>query len=65
MVNPVGSGDAFVAGTIFGILQQWDLERTIRFATAAGAVNASRWAVVDVSVQEAESLAPKVVLEAI
>ncbi|MEK6571266.1 MAG: 1-phosphofructokinase family hexose kinase [Bacteroidota bacterium] len=65
MVNPVGSGDAFVAGTIFGILQQWDLERTIRFATAAGAVNASRWAVVDVSVQEAEDLAPKVVLEAI
>jgi 1-phosphofructokinase family hexose kinase len=65
MVNPVGSGDAFVAATIYGFMQDWDIERTVRFATAAGAVNASRWAVVDVTLQEAHDLASRVVLEAL
>ena len=64
-VNPVGSGDAFVAGTVFGFLNGWDIEKTLRFATAAGAVNASRWAVVDVSFREAETFSPKVLLQAI
>ncbi len=64
-VNSTGSGDAFVAGTIYGFMQDWDIEKTLRFATAAGAVNASRWAVVDVSFSEAEHLAPKVKLEQI
>jgi len=64
-VNPVGSGDTFVAATIFGFMQNWEIERTIRFATAAGAVNATRWAVVDVAPQEAEHLVPEVGLEAL
>lgn len=64
-VNPVGSGDAFVAATIYGFLGQWEIERILKFATAAGAVNASRWAVVDVTLQEVESLAPGVALQAI
>ena len=63
--NAVGSGDSFVAATIYGFLGQWEIERILRFATAAGAVNASRWAVVDVTIQEAESLAPSVTLQAI
>jgi tagatose 6-phosphate kinase len=65
MVNPVGSGDAFVAGAVYGFIHEWELEKTIKFATAAGAVNASRWAAVDVAVEEAEGLAPKVFLEAL
>jgi tagatose 6-phosphate kinase len=64
-VNPVGSGDAFVAGTIYGFIQQWDIEKTITFATAAGAVNASRWAAVGVTLEEAEGLASRVILEAL
>lgn len=64
-VNPVGSGDAFVAATVFGFLHQWEIEQIIKFATAAGAVNASRWAVVDVTLEEAERLLPDVVLQAI
>lgn len=64
-VNPVGSGDAFVAAMIYGFLNQWEFERIVMFATAAGAVNASRWAVVDVSLEEAENLIPGVVLQAI
>ena len=32
-----GAGDAFVAGFLYGRLQNWDLERCARFATAASA----------------------------
>jgi len=64
-VNPVGSGDTFVAAIIFGFMQNWEIERTIRFAAAAGAVNATRWAVVDVTLQEAQNLASGVDLEAL
>jgi tagatose 6-phosphate kinase len=65
MVNPVGSGDAFVGGTIYGFIQQWEIEKTIKFATAAGAVNASRWAAVDVTLEEAAGLASRVIVEAL
>jgi 1-phosphofructokinase family hexose kinase len=65
MVNPVGSGDAFVAATIYGFIQQWEIEKTVKFATAAGAVNASRWAPVDVTLEEAEGLVSRVILEAL
>jgi tagatose 6-phosphate kinase len=65
MVNAVGSGDAFVAGMIYGFIQQWEIEKTIKFATATGAVNASRWAAVDVALEEAEGLASRVILEAL
>jgi 1-phosphofructokinase family hexose kinase len=65
IVNPVGSGDTFVAATIFGFMQNWEIERIMRFATAAGAVNATRWSVVDVTLQEAQELVSRVGLEAL
>lgn len=65
MVNPVGSGDTFVAATIFGFMQNWEIERIMRFATAAGAVNATRWSVVDVTLPEAQELVSRVGLEAL
>jgi sugar/nucleoside kinase (ribokinase family) len=37
VVDPSGSGDAFDAGFIVGMLEGWDLERTVAFASAAGA----------------------------
>jgi sugar/nucleoside kinase (ribokinase family) len=36
-VDPSGSGDAFDAGVITGILQGWDLPTTIRYASSLGA----------------------------
>ena len=36
-VDASGSGDAFAAGFIVGMLDGWDLERTIAFASAVGA----------------------------
>ncbi len=37
VVDPSGSGDAFDAGFIVGMLEGWDLDRTVRFASAVGA----------------------------
>jgi len=36
-IDPSGSGDAFDAGIITGILRRWDMARTLRFAAALGA----------------------------
>jgi 5-dehydro-2-deoxygluconokinase len=42
VVNGLGAGDAFGGALCHGLLSGWDVERTIRFANAAGAVVASR-----------------------
>jgi sugar/nucleoside kinase (ribokinase family) len=39
VVDSTGAGDVFRAGLIYGRLQGWDLEATIRFASAAAALN--------------------------
>lgn len=41
-VNPVGSGDCYVAGLAHGWLHGWSVEQRLRFASAAGAANALR-----------------------
>lgn len=43
----LGAGDAFGAGLCHGLLLGWPLERSLRFAGAAGAVVASRLACAD------------------
>ncbi|MGO2655029.1 MAG: 5-dehydro-2-deoxygluconokinase [Pseudoclavibacter sp.] len=42
VVNGLGAGDAFGGALIHGLLNDWPLERTLRFANAAGAIVASR-----------------------
>ena len=37
VVDPSGSGDAFAAGVVTGIMRSWDLPTTLRFASALGA----------------------------
>jgi sugar/nucleoside kinase (ribokinase family) len=37
VVEPSGAGDAFAAGLILGILEGWELERMVRFASVIGA----------------------------
>ncbi len=51
-VNPTGSGDSMTAGLLFGLVQHWELDRTLRFGTAAGASNASMWQVASSSAEE-------------
>ena len=36
VVEPSGAGDAFAAGLMVGILEGWELERSIRFASVIG-----------------------------
>jgi 5-dehydro-2-deoxygluconokinase len=42
VVNGLGAGDAFGGALCHGLLSGWELERTIRFANAAGAIVAGR-----------------------
>ncbi len=42
VVNGLGSGDAFGGALCNGLLRGWDLEATLRYANAAGAIVASR-----------------------
>lgn len=42
VVNGLGAGDGFGGALCFGLLRDWDLRRTIRFASAAGAIVATR-----------------------
>ena len=36
VVEPSGAGDAFAAGLMLGILEGWELERSVRFASVIG-----------------------------
>ncbi|MEX2117891.1 MAG: 1-phosphofructokinase family hexose kinase [Bacteroidota bacterium] len=51
-INPVGSGDAMVAGMLYGFTKAWDFERCLRFGVAAGAANARVWQVAGSSYEE-------------
>jgi 5-dehydro-2-deoxygluconokinase len=42
VVNGLGAGDAFGGALCHGLVQGWPLERTMRFANAAGAIVATR-----------------------
>jgi len=62
-VNPVGSGDAMLAGMLYGFVNKWGFERCLRFGAAAGAANASVWAVANSSREEITKLEPAVGIE--
>jgi 5-dehydro-2-deoxygluconokinase len=47
VVNGLGAGDAFGGALCHGLLAGWDLARIVRFASAAGAIVASRIACAD------------------
>jgi 5-dehydro-2-deoxygluconokinase len=42
IVNGLGAGDGFGGALCHGLLRGWDLDRTVRFASAAGAIVAGR-----------------------
>jgi 5-dehydro-2-deoxygluconokinase len=54
VVNGLGAGDAFGAGLCHGLLEGWEVPRTIRFASAAGAHVASQLACADAMPDEAQ-----------
>lgn len=54
VLNGLGAGDAFGGALCHGLLAGWDLERTMRFANAAGAIVATRLACSDAMPTAAE-----------
>ncbi|MCY1144516.1 5-dehydro-2-deoxygluconokinase [Actinoplanes sp. Pm04-4] len=54
VVNGLGAGDAFGGALCHGLLAGWDLETTMRFANAAGAIVASRLSCADAMPTETE-----------
>jgi 5-dehydro-2-deoxygluconokinase len=42
VLNGLGAGDGFGGALCHGLLAGWPLERTLRYANAAGAIVASR-----------------------
>jgi 5-dehydro-2-deoxygluconokinase len=54
IVNGLGAGDAFGGALCHGLLRGWDLERTMRFGNAAGALVASRLGCADAMPTEDE-----------
>jgi 5-dehydro-2-deoxygluconokinase len=54
VVNGLGAGDAFGGALVHGLLADWDTERTIRFANAAGAHVAGELACSDAMPTESE-----------
>ncbi len=59
-VNPVGSGDAMVAGIVFGLEKGWEFERCLEFGVAAGAANAKKWTVANSTYEEIRALRKRV-----
>jgi 5-dehydro-2-deoxygluconokinase len=54
VVNGLGAGDAFGGALCHGLLAGWEVERTMRFCNAAGALVASRLACADAMPTEDE-----------
>lgn len=64
-VDSTGSGDAFVAGIVYGWHNKLTFEQQLRFATALGVFNAKSTEVCDVEIAEANSLTEKIQIEAV
>lgn len=62
-VNPVGCGDCYLAGLAYGVMQGWDLETRVRFASAAGTANAARQDVARIHRAEVLNYLEAVVIE--
>ena len=62
-VDGCGAGATFSAGFIYGQLQNWDLEASIRFATAAASLKVTRAGLEMFPFEEIKALAAKVEIE--
>lgn len=62
-INPVGSGDALVAGFAIGLHEGWSLEDMARLGVAAGTANAMTWDIGHFNKEDIDQLAPQVTVE--
>ncbi len=59
-INPVGSGDSFMAGYVYGMEKEMDIPGCLTLATAAGSANAAMWDAASCSKRQIMDLADKV-----
>lgn len=64
-IDPTGSGDAFVAGVIYGLTHDLTFEDTFQTAVSLGSLNANRFEVCTVSLEEVERLKTNVIIQPI
>lgn len=64
-VDSTGSGDAFVAGIVYGWHKKLNYEQQLGFATALGVINAKSAEVCNVGMGDVESLVEKISIEPI
>jgi len=64
-INPVGSGDALVAGLAVGLMEGTDIEQTCRLGVGAGTANATSWDIGHCAREEIERYAAMVKIEAV
>lgn len=62
-VNPVGSGDALVAGFAIGLLEEMSLDGMAKLGCAAGAANAMSWDIGHFTKAHVEELMDRVTVE--
>jgi 1-phosphofructokinase family hexose kinase len=62
-VNPVGSGDALVAGFAVGLMEGMDLEEMCKLGAGAGTANAASWDIGHCSREEIQRYAEEVSVE--
>ena len=62
-VDGCGAGATYSAGFIFGHLQSWSLEESVRFATAAASLKVTRAGLEMFPLEEIKALAAKVIVE--
>jgi len=62
-INSTGSGDAFMAGIIYGLHHNLPFEEILRWATACGAANATKFSVCDNEIRFVEAFLNKVKVE--
>ncbi|MFI5236590.1 MAG: 1-phosphofructokinase family hexose kinase [Ignavibacteriales bacterium] len=62
-IDSTGSGDAFVAGIIYGWNKKLNFEEQLQFASASGICNAKSLEVCDVNIDDAFLTAKKVIVE--
>ncbi len=64
-INPVGSGDALVAGFAIGLAEDADLAATARLAIAAGTANAMHWDIGHFERNDVDALVGRVEIRAV
>jgi fructose-1-phosphate kinase PfkB-like protein len=64
-IDSTGSGDSFVAGVAYGWHNNFPFEELLFFASALGVVNAAKYDVCNVSIDEAEQVKSRIQIQSI